>query len=206
MNNQNKAEMANLNPSKKKTTTAPVKWKIALNLLTMLRGAEEHEDRLLFALGFYTGFRISDILSLTWEQALSSEIELIEKKTGKQRNITVNLSLAKIAKEVYKALGNPDRSSFIFTGKKGIQTEKPLTVVGANKRIKRILTTYEIETQNPSSHTLRKTFALRVYESLGRTEDALVMLSKILNHSKPSVTREYIGITAQRITNVYLSI
>ena len=83
---------------------------------------------------------------------------------------------------------------------------KPISVVAANKRIKKVFSEYDIKCKNPSSHTLRKTFGLRVYEVYNRCEDALILLSQIFNHKDISVTRRYIGITERRIKNAYLSL
>lgn len=160
----------------------------------------------MFALGFYTGLRISDILRLTWGQVTGVDsFEVVEKKTGKVRPINVNEDLAGIIREARAAI-MPESDGPIFTSKKGRAIGKQLTVVGANIRIKETLERYGIETQNPSSHTLRKTFARRVYENNGQTEDALILLSQVLNHSGPAMTRKYIGITRERIQNIYLSL
>ena len=65
---------------------------------------------------------------------------------------------------------------------------------------------YKIETASPSSHTLRKTFGMRVFESQGSTEAALVLLSEIFNHESVEDTRKYIGLTKGKIQNAYLKI
>lgn len=74
----------------------------------------------------------------------------------------------------------------LFTSKRGPAIGAPLTVMGANIRIKETLEEYGVKTQNSSSHCLRKTFARRVYEANGRSEDALILLSP---NSKPYRTR-----------------
>lgn len=193
--------------AKRTTETAPLKWPDAQNLLKLLKADEKHETRLLFALGFYTGLRISDILSVTWELLEGRAFDVTEKKTGKLRHVDIAPDLAKIIAEARRALHpGATPAGLVFTSKRGRTIGARLTVVGANKRIREALQGYGIHAQNPSSHTLRKTFARRVYENNGRTEDALVLLSQILNHAKPSDTRKYIGLTRERITNVYLTL
>lgn len=192
--------------AKRTTETAPLKWRDAQNLLKLLKSDGMHEHRLMFAIGFYTGLRISDILRLTWGQITGVRaFDVVEKKTGKSRSIDINDDLAVIIREARAAI-MPDGNGAIFTSKKGRAIGKQLTVVGANIRIKEALEKYGIETQNPSSHTLRKTFARRVYEMNGQTEDALIVLSQILKHNGPAMTRKYIGITRERIQNIYLSL
>ena len=194
------------------TETAPLKWQEAQTLLKLLKADEKHETRLMFALGFYTGLRISDILRLTWGDVMTGkEFTVQEKKTGKARRIQVNPDLATIVKEAaakYAAEhgAKPSPEAPLFTSKKGPAIGQPLTVMGANIRIKAALEEYGIATQNASSHCLRKTFARRVYEANGRTEDALILLSQILNHSGPAMTRKYIGLTREVVAEAYLSL
>lgn len=191
----------------KKTTTAPLKWTAAMKLLAVMQEQDElAESRLLFALGFYTGLRISDILRLRWSDLEQPFLVLNEKKTGKERRIDFNAKLLRIVAQTRKVMRPENNNDFIFKGKRGPQREKSLTVVGANNRIKAIFEQFDIATQNPSSHTLRKTFALRVYDAHQRSEDALILLSEMFNHNNISITRKYIGITQERITNVYLNL
>ena len=191
----------------KKTVTAPLKWTTAMKLLAIMRESENlAESRLLLALGFYTGLRISDILKLCWRDLENPILNIEEQKTGKFRRIDLNKKLQTIIQQVRLTIQPFDTNQFIFKGKRGPNKNKPLTVVGANNRIKQIFERFDIQTQNPSSHTLRKTFALRVYNINQRSEDALILLSEMFNHSNISITRKYIGITQERITNVYLSI
>lgn len=193
------------------TETAPLKWQEAQNLLKCLKADARHETRLLFALGFYTGLRISDILRLQWGQITAArEFSMQEKKTGKTRKIQINPDLAEIIKEARRSMAEggklPGPDDYIFTSKKGPAIGQPLTVVGANLRIKQTLEMYGIKTQNASSHCLRKTFARRVYEVNNQSEAALILLSQILNHDGPATTRRYIGLTAEVVAEAYLSL
>ena len=67
------------------TTTADyLDWEIAMNLIRKLAKDENYKMSLLIAIGCFTGLRISDILSLRWNQILNTdEFSIIEKKTGK---------------------------------------------------------------------------------------------------------------------------
>lgn len=191
----------------KKTVTAPLKWTTAMKLLAIMREEDDlAESRLLLALGFYTGLRISDILKLRWKDLEAAVLVIEEQKTRKVRQIDLNKKLQVIIQQSQTIIQPTDKQQFIFRGKRGPNKNKPLTVVGANNRIKQIFERFDIQTQHPSSHTLRKTFALRVYNINQRSEDALILLSEMFNHSNISITRKYIGITQERIANVYLSI
>lgn len=196
--------------TKRKTVTAPLKWIEAQNLLKLLKVDNKHNTRLMFALGFYTGLRISDILQIQWSELISSnraksKLTLKETKTGKFREIDINETLKEVIEEAYLFEKPKSLALYCFTFKKH-RLKKPLTVTGANKRIKTTFQKYLITTQNPSSHTLRKTFALRVFEANNKSEEALILLSEIFNHSSIAITRKYIGLTQSRIKNAYLSI
>ena len=193
---------------KRQTTTAPITWRQSQTLITCLINDRDYNTALLFATGFYFGLRISDILSLTWRQITSKEFSLTEQKTGKIRNITVHKNYSKLVKTVLQSLENaPDPNSFVFVAQRqGMRKDRPISVIAANKRIKRAFERYGIETKNPSSHTLRKTFARRVYENNHKSEAALILLSKIFNHRDISTTRRYIGLTNEQIQNAYLSL
>lgn len=169
---------------------------------------KDYNTALLFAAGFYFGLRISDILNLTWSQISADEFTIIEQKTGKLREITVHKHYRKLVQTVLNSLDvAPDPRSFVFVAqRKRMNKNRPISVVAANKRIKKSFERYGIQTKNPSSHTLRKTFGRRVYENNNKSEAALILLSKIFNHRDISTTRKYIGITSEQIQNAYLSL
>lgn len=52
------------------------------------------------------------------------------------------------------------------------------------------------------THTLRKTFG---YHAYNKGYD-ITLIQKLFNHSSPSVTLRYIGITQEQMDDVYLSL
>jgi len=191
-----------------KTETAPIKWNQAKTLITCAMEDEKYNTALMLASGIYFGLRIGDILQLTWQQILSDHFAITEGKTQKVRKIDVHKDFKKLASRVGRLCNiseGEDRLVFTHQRSDGNQ-ERPITVVAANKRIKRAFEEYGIETQNPSSHTLRKTFGRRVYENNHKSEAALVLLSQIFGHRDISTTRRYIGLTQEKIANGYLSL
>ncbi|MEQ8245135.1 MAG: tyrosine-type recombinase/integrase, partial [Fulvivirga sp.] len=91
----------------------------------------------------------------------------------------------------------------IFQNKYGTGT---ITIQYVNRQLKAIFSKYKINSKKVSSHTLRKTFGLRVFEKNYKSEEALITLSHIFNHSSTAITRRYIGLQAEKIQNVYLSL
>ena len=63
---------------------------------------------------------------------------------------------------------------------------------------------YRLNITHFSTHSLRKTFATRIYKMAGdKSEDALVRLSELLGYSSPAITRRYIGLTQQVMMDTY---
>lgn len=191
----------------KKTETAPISWAQAQTVIKCLMADEEYNTALMFAAGFYFGLRIGDVLRLRWHQLTADRFQLQEQKTGKVRKIDVHKNFKRLVSQVLPKIRKPDPDAFVFVSQRsGADKSKPISVVAANKRIKKAFAEYGIKTQNPSSHTLRKTFGRRVFENNDQSEAALILLSKIFNHRDIATTRRYIGLTQQQITNAYLSL
>lgn len=194
---------------KRRHKTQPIDWATAMDLLSKLEQDKMHRERLFFGLGFYTGLRVSDYRGLRWNDLIFSDgtvkkrITLDEQKTGKHRVIDLNKKLQKIICDLYDG---ESLNKYIFTSKRHPFLNAPLTVAGCNYLIDKMLKRYGVKAANYSSHTLRKTFGRRIWEVQGKTDEALICLSQILNHSNIATTRRYIGITDETITNLYLSI
>lgn len=195
--------------TKKNRTTTYLPWDTARFLIASLENEGQHNTALMVAAGVYFGLRISDVLNLTWGQLRQSTIEVIEGKTGKVRTITVHKDFAAV-RDRYLATfydhAQPADNKYIFTPQRSHRHGNPITVKAANKRFSAALQRHGISTANESSHTLRKTFARRLWESKGKSEAALVLLSDILNHSSIAVTRLYLGITGEEIAAAYTSL
>ena len=201
--------------SKRKTkkqsrTTSHIAWPQAQTLLKCLIADKEYNTALMCAAGFYFGLRIGDILQLRWLDIEKQSFSILEQKTGKQRNIKVHNDFAAIREKVFNNIPDhrkPAQKDFVFISQepKG-DRKKPISRQAANKRFKKALERYGIETTNPSSHTLRKTFGRRVWNRNGKSEAALVLLGEIFNHRSITVTRKYLGITADEIAQAYVSL
>ena len=60
--------------------------------------------------------------------------------------------------------------------------------------------------QNIGSHSLRKTFGFWRWHEAEDKDKALVILSKLFNHSSVSMTRKYIGILDEEIEDMFNSV
>lgn len=177
-----------------------------LGLTTRLRTDQLYRDYLLILLGSHWGLRIGDLVRVRWKDVIGKDqIVVVEGKTKKRRVIYMNARVKEAVEYCYAR----------FQLRDGWSNEQPilsnrwgdsLSVSYVNKRLKWIFVRYRINTQNRSSHTLRKTFGRRVWEMHGESDKALVFLSEIFSHSSTSITRKYLGITQEEISDAYLSL
>ena len=160
-------------------------------------------------IGFYivfsinTGLRISDVLKLKHQDLTSDKINIIEKKTKKNREITINEEIKKSYSKLVSKLNENkidfDDDDYVFISQKG----SVYRTQSINDLLKIIFNTKKLQI---SSHSLRKSFARRVYQNLNESENALILLSDIFSHSSVAITRRYLGIRQETISNIYISL
>lgn len=185
-----------------KTTSDFLEWEKMQSLVLKLERDNELKFALLIATGSYIGLRISDLLQLRWNQVLNQEsFTIIEKKTKKTRKITINQELQEILNRLYKELGAKE-NELMFVNRFGA---KPVSIQYVNSRLKGIFTKYNIRGQY-SSHFMRKTLGRRVWEVNKYSDQALLLLSQLFNHTSVSTTKIYLGIRETEISNLYLSV
>ena len=131
------------------------------------------------------GLRIGDILQLRLVDIVRDggrhRLNITEEKTGKKRVFTVPEAIYSWLRDYCDANGI-GRDEIIF----------PLTVRQIQKHLKTVCNFLELE--NVSTHSFRKYFATDIYRANGND---LVLVSKLLQHSSPSITRRYIGISEE---------
>ena len=184
------------------TTTADyLVWSDAMNLIRKLAKDENYKMSLLIALGCFTGLRISDILALRWEQILSTEeFTIIEKKTGKKRELRLNPQLQQHIKECYEHIQPIGLKAPILVSQKGTV----FTIQRINVILKEIKKKYRLKVKNFSCHSLRKTFGRQVYNmNSENSELALVKLMELFNHSSLAITKRYLGLRQEEILETY---
>ena len=173
------------------TTADYLQWSEAMMLVKKLYRDGRYRDSLLLATGFMTGLRISDILRLTFADILEGEMLIInEKKTGKHREIPLSIDYKKHIADCFKALGLSDTTKPMFLSYQG----SVITIQMVNKTLHELKSQYNLSIEHFTSHSLRKTFARRIYDTAKDREYALIKLSSVLGHSNISITRRYLGI------------
>ena len=184
-----------------KSTSDYLEWNQAMNLIRNLYNEENYKMSLLISFGAFWGLRISDILSLKWEQVYNlDEFTLVERKTKKARDIKINSQLKRHIADCYQNLIPCTLDEFIFTSQKGtVFSIQRINVILKDMKIR-----YNLKIKNFSSHSLRKCFGREIFNRSGENAElAIVKLSQLFNHSSTSITRRYLGISQKELLETY---
>lgn len=164
------------------------------------KNSKDYKIAFLTICGIHFGLRISDLLTIRHRDMTEDNLHITEKKTGKARTIRINKTVLE-AYEIYVSRlgGAADPDGFLFVSQKGSAF--------STHQVNRLLqTAYGSKTRNISSHSLRKTFGRRVWDNDNCSERALIMLSKLFNHTSTSTTRIYLGIQQEELDDLYMSL
>jgi integrase len=170
------------------TTVQPIRSLEKIEEIKQLLKAQSKRDYFLFVMGINCGLRISDMLQLKVKDVLGKDyIRITEDKTDKPKRFKIN---AYLQNEIAMYTAGMSSDDYLFPSRKG---NKPITRIQAY----RILNTVaeKVGLEEIGTHTLRKTFGYHFYK---KTKD-VAMLQDIFNHSAPSVTKRYIGISQDEI-------
>lgn len=182
-------------------TSDYMEWDSMLSLVHKLYRDKEYRLSLLIGCGSFFGLRISDILALTWSMLLDDEkFVIIEKKTGKRREIKVNSNFQKHIEDCFKALDIVDKDEKCFISrKKTVYSTQRINVLFKSIKIR-----YRLKVEHFSTHSMRKTFGRKVVETAGEnSEFALIKLSELFNHADIQTTRRYLGLRTEELLETY---
>lgn len=161
-------------------------------LFCLRRNKNADRDVFLFLIGINSGLRMSDIVKLKKKDILSAKNpRIVEQKTGKTRILYLS-SLQDLIQEYTKDL-NPEE--YLFPSTKGGHLEVN-TVYQMFQKVAKLLGRDDIGT-----HTLRKTFGYHYYK---KTKDVATLM-EIFGHSSEKITKRYIGINEDEISETLLN-
>lgn len=133
------------------------------------------------------GLRISDILRLRLNDIVRDDnryrLDITEQKTGKKRTFTVPNEVYQYIK-IYCLENNISSDEVIF----------PITERAIQKHLAAVCGYLELD--NIGTHSFRKMFATQIYKD---NDYNVVLVQQLLQHSSPSVTQKYIGISSKDI-------
>lgn len=193
------------------STTQPIKSQEALNRFKNYYSLQKPNPRnyTLIILGLNTALRISDLLSLKWEdiyddsnKTIRKHLEIQEQKTRKPRTIALNNSVCttltsylefSFQKKCY------EKELYLFPSQKG--KKEPISRSQAYRIICTAAKASGLD-KHISCHSLRKTFGYHAWKQ--GTPPALLM--DLYNHSSYNITKRYLSIEQDERDEVYLKI
>ena len=173
------------------------------SLLSQYFAAEGRtRDRLLLVLGCATGFRIHEILSLTVAQVWDgAEVVLAitiarqalkggrgaYRRTVRSRRVPIAEPVRAAIREHLAVIGSGDPNRFIFATNRS--REGGMDRSQAYRVLANACEACGIDSTRESTHSLRKTFAARIFAASGRD---LIRTQRIIGHSSPVTTARYL--------------
>lgn len=168
-------------------------------------------NKMLFLIGINLGIRASDLCGLKYDFFINNNGTFKEyyslqpkktKKTGKYVKLFFNEAVKKAITDYLKDYPVENINEYLFKSRKG---DKHITEISLGRIIKDTAEEVGIE-RNINSHSLRKTFGYHVWHNAEDKEKALVMLMAIFSHSSVAMTKRYIGILDEEMSDVFNSL
>ncbi len=174
-------------------------------------------DNMLFIVGINFGLRFSDLRVLRFCNLINDNFTfketfaVFEKKTRntrkrkKNRYITINNAVMEAVTLYLENTPGICLSDYMFrsiSNRKSKDGNQPITLQAADYLLKGIAKDLDL-TMHMSTHTLRKTFCYHQMVMSNNDSRKLLLLQKMMNHSSPAQTLDYIGITGEEIEAAY---
>lgn len=175
-----------------------------------------YRDNMLFIVGINFGLRVSDLRELRFSNLINDNMTfrdsfaVFEKKTRntrkkkKNRYITINDAVIEAVTLYLENTSGVSLSDYMFRSEsnRGKSKDAPLTIKSIDRILKGIGDDLCLSAKI-STHTLRKTFCYHQMVMSNNDSRKLLLLQKMLNHSSPAQTLDYIGITSEEIEEAY---
>jgi len=144
--------------------------------------------------------RISDLLSIKFDDIKGERLLLTESKTGKTANIKLNSKVVDLIKQI--KLEHPHHEYLFqsYRNKQSLNTPpKPLSRRSVTKAFSQVGEEVELAL---GTHSMRKTRGYIMYKA---TKD-IARVMKMLRHSSEGITLRYIGITQDDVDKDFLAL
>lgn len=170
----------NVQPLRTRDEIEEMKW--------ALRRHCSERDYFMFVFGINTGLRVSDIVPLKVKDVKNKlHIVIKEKKTNKVKRFMLN---AVLRNQIAEYITGMNDENYLFPSRKG---DKNISTTQAYRALVKAATM--LDRDDVGTHTMRKTFGYHHYK---KNKD-VVTLQTLFNHSAPSITLKYIGITDDEV-------
>ena len=177
-----------------KLKTSSYLSKIEVNeWLNWLKSNNKWRYYLLVKFGISSLLRYSDLNKIVWKDVLGMDKYFVkEQKTGKVREIRISNELQDCIRMIYNKV-NDDINNRLF----------PFHINSVNHYIEKSLFSSGVRKSNISTHSFRKSGGRFIWESNNKSDESILMLSLLFNHSSTSITRRYLGIEREKIQDLY---
>lgn len=173
-------------------------------------------DNMLFIVGINFGLRVSDLRVLRFCNIINDNLTFKEKfpvfeqktrntrKRKRNRYITINHAVIEAVTLFLENTPGVSLSDYMFcnTAHNGGDKKEPLTARSINRILNKLANDLDLNVKM-STHTLRKTFCYHQMVMSNHDSRKLLLLQKMLGHSSPAQTLDYIGITSEEIDEAY---
>lgn len=185
----------------------PLAEQEVMRVMESFTGEFAMRDRALFILGTKTGFRISELLSLRVGDVLQGG-QMLDRVSVARRNMKKRIEgrtvvLHPEAKEALGSwldeMGESSTDTPLFRSRKG--DDRPVSRVHAWRVLNKAFDAGGV-TGKTGTHSMRKTFASKVYDALGHD---LVKLQRALGHRNVNSTASYLSFRQEEIDRAILS-
>ena len=179
------------------------------NVKAVLKATTSIREKTLLTMGFCCGYRISELLSLkvsdvSTNGAIHSHVTVkaANTKTKTSRSVMLNSDAKKALTLLLASIGIDGNTPLFISRQRGTNGEvKAINRQRAHGILKALFALIG-EFGNVATHTLRKTFAARVYEQTGKLE--LVQIA--LGHKSISSTISYLQFSNDDVDNAIMGI
>jgi integrase len=162
--------------------------------------SDSQRDLCLFTTGINTNLRASDLVRITIgmvkELKPGEELVLTEKKTKKERRITLNKDCIDTIQNLIQSFKEIRKdNSQLFRGREG-----DIKPIGVNYLVNKWVKMINLK-GNYGSHSLRKTFG---YHMRVQHKVSIPILMQIFNHHSQKQTLDYLCVQPDEIKEVYM--
>ena len=175
-----------------------------------------HRDRLFLALALGTGFRVSELLSVDWDQLLTPSgeiarevvIERAQLKGGsgarrkgvRSRRVPLNERVKGAVADFLGSLGSIPHGP-VFKSRVG--ANQPITRGQAHRMLKELAAELGLNAERIGCHSTRKAFALQVHRA---AHFDLLKTQRILGHKSPLTTALYLETSQDELDSIVLGL
>lgn len=147
---------------------------------------------LFFCIGIYSGLRVSDLLTLRVSTVRGkTHINVLESKTKSKKRFIIHPS---IAEDLKLYIYDKKDHEYLFPSRqiksKSRLRGQPIDRSTAYRMLNDVADHFELN--EIGTHTMRKTWGYHLYKQDPRS---LALLMEMFNHSDPTITLRYIGMT-----------